>query len=87
MTTGQITQYSRLLLEKLIVAYFFEEISRPLWRPEAEVYSLLGCDLVLIGNLLQTFRRNLLPPSHGQAAYPDRLIFINDGMASQITQA
>jgi hypothetical protein len=55
-----ITQYSRFLLEKLIVAYFFEEIPRPLWRPEAEVYSLLGQDLVLIGNLLPTFRGNLL---------------------------
>jgi hypothetical protein len=63
MTPGQTTQYSRFLPVKLIAAYFFEEIPRPLCRPEAEVYSLLGHDLVLTGNLLPMFRRNLLPPS------------------------
>lgn len=75
MTTGHITQYSRLLLEKLIAAHFFEEISRPLWRPEAEVYSLLGHDLVVIGNLLPTFRRNLLPPSSWSGSIPRQTNF------------
>jgi hypothetical protein len=75
VTTGHITQYSRFLLEKLTAAFFFEEIPRPLWKPEAEVYSLLGHDLVLIGNLLPTFCRNLLPPSSWSGSIPRQTNF------------